>query len=172
LAAAVGAGIYVMLGALCAVGWKQSLRKSRNMVWFWGSLAGLQFFLACDALFGVRLVLAEIGREFFEREDWYQHRVPVQLAASIVGVTLAAWAIPGAKRLMRHLPRGCWLALAGTCVGIVLFCLAVISMHLIEDLMDWPIQALSLGRILRLFGCALTLAGTWTYLCRSSPGDK
>jgi len=169
LLAAAGACVYLTLSGLCLLSWRRSHSQKENWAWLWGFLAAGNLFFAVDAVFGIRLLIAEIGREIFKDHGWYAARRSFQgLASAVVllALGLIAW---GALRAARRVPPGCRLALAGLALSAIPFVIACISMHFMEDLMARPNAVLGLGAALRAAGCAVTGIGAWHFCARRRP---
>ncbi len=75
--AEAGTVIYAGLAFACgAAFWSAHRRSQASGCWL--VLTVLQAFFAADAFFGLRLALAEAGREFFQHRGWYADRRPIQ----------------------------------------------------------------------------------------------
>ena len=162
--AAVAMVVYAAVACLCAAAWHKARRRGRRAdAWWWGLLAAGQVFLATDAVLGIRLTLAEIGREYFVRRHWYGERWPVQYvlsAAAFMAVILGAIVL----HRVRKLPAGIPLAASGMLLSLLVFSIAAISMHRLENLLTWPFEPLALGTSLRAIACGLTALGAWRSL--------
>ena len=155
---------YAAVACLCGAAWHQARRRGlRADAWWWGLLAAGQVFLAADAVLGIRLTLAEAGREFFVRHDWYGQRWPLQYvlsAAALLAVILGAIVL----HRVRKLPAGIPLAASGLLLSLLIFSIAAVSLHRLENLLAWPFEPLALGTSLRTTACGLTALGAWKSL--------
>jgi hypothetical protein len=162
--AATGMVLYAGLACLCAVAWRKARRDGLPAAARgWGVVAMGQLFLGADAAFGIRLVLAEASREFFVQHGWYEQRWFVQaiLSAATLMTCVTGWMVLGRVRKM---PLGVRLALGGLLLSLLLFLIAVVSMHRLEVLLAWPFEPLALGTSMRAAACVLTATGAWKYL--------
>jgi len=116
-------------------------------------------FWAADALLGIRLGLAEMGRVWLKEQGWYAEHRPYQAALSAVMLIALGVLTWGSWRAARTFPLGCRLAIGGALVSLLPFLIAFISMHVFEDLMDWPLGLLGLVTMMRVGGWVLTGVG-------------
>lgn len=155
---------YAALACLCAAAWHKARHHGqRAEARWWGLMAAGHVFLAVDAALGIRLTLAETGREYFARHGWYGQRWPVQCvlsAAAFMVVILGAVVL----RRARKLPAGIPLAASGMLLSLLVFSIAAVSMHWLESLLAWPFEPLALGTSLRTIACGLTALGAWRSL--------
>ncbi len=168
---AVAAAAYLLLALLCAAAWRIARQRQPAHSWLWAILVLAQLFLATDALFAIRLDVAEMGRTFFQQHGWYGHRYPVQLvlsAAAFLAVPLLAASV---SRRSGKFPSGSGWAFLGTLLGLLVFAISGISMHFIEELLTWPSDPISLGNMIRVLGCVLTAFGAWRSLQVSPHGQ-
>jgi len=163
---AVGAaGIYLGMSGLCVVAWRKARGgATHGGARVWGGLAMIQLFWAADALLGIRLGVAEMGRVWFKEQGWYAEHRPFQAALSAVMLIALGVLTWGSWRVARTFPLSCRLAIGGALLALVPFLIACISMHFFEDLMDWPFGLLGLGTLARVGGCVLTGIGGWRFL--------
>jgi hypothetical protein len=113
----------------------------------------LQIFFAVDAGIGLRILVTEVGRQYFMHHGWYGRRRPVQ-AALILASFLTISAVTSSWLL--SVPRtslGNRLAIAGSVVSMFFFLVVAISLHSTESL-----ALMVFGKIL---GWVLTGAGIW-----------
>jgi hypothetical protein len=164
--AAAGAALYAWLACLCALTWRQAHRRGllAEARW-WGVLAAGQLFCTADAAFGIRMAVAEIGRRFSVQQDWYEYRGYAQaiLSAAVLLAIIAGWVV--SYRIRKGTP-GVRLALGGMLLSLLLFLIAGISMHRLENLLAWPFEPLAPRTSLRVLASGLTAAGAWLSLRR------
>jgi hypothetical protein len=150
--AITAAVVHAIFAVGCVVAWNRDKRTSRTSN-LWIFLMILQLFFAVDAGIGLRLLIADVGRQYFLHHGWYRRRRPVQAALTLtafftVSVVTSSWLLS-----IRRTAPASRLAIAGSGVLMGFFLTAAISLHYTE------IFALAVfGKIL---GCGLTGAGIW-----------
>jgi len=123
-------------------------------VWTWGILVVCQLMLAADGFLALRLMIAEVGREYFKDHGWYAEHggfqgIGVGMALVCLGAVAGAWVWLG-----RRMGPGVPMAIFGSVLSLVPFVMASISLHAAEDLMNWPLGILGIGTALRVIGSA------------------
>jgi hypothetical protein len=166
--AAAGMGLYAGVGCLCVAARSGAARRgaARNARW-WGLLAGCQGFLAADAAFGIRMILAGAGRSVVQEHGWYESRAIVQ-AMLLAGVSAMAVLAGIVVRRIRGLPRETRWAAGAALVSLLMFAVSVISMHKLEGLLAWPFEPLALRTSVRGAACLVTAAASVMSLRRKS----
>jgi hypothetical protein len=167
-----GAAIYLGLAGMSAAAWSKARGRALARAWLWGALAMTQVFLATDALLGIRLLIAQAGREFFREHGWYgEHRYfqAVLAAAMLMAMGAFTWV---ALHPARRSPLGCRLAIGGALLSLLMFLLACISLHSFEVWLDWPGKPLGMGTMARVGGCALMGIGGWQFHRRAGEGNN
>jgi hypothetical protein len=158
--AGAGTAIYAGLVFACVAAYWSARRHTPGSV-CWLALAALQAFFAADAWFGLRLAVAETGRQFFKHRGWYANRRPTQAVLSagalLISVLITLWLI----RQLRGRSKGCRLAISGTGLLTALFLLSAVSWHLIDKVLSLPAEPFTLGLLIRLAACGLTAMGVW-----------
>jgi hypothetical protein len=144
--------VHAILAVGCVVAWNRDKRTSRTSN-LWISLAILQLFFAVDAGIGLRLLIADLGRQYFLHHGWYGRQRPVQVALTLtafftVSVVTSRWLLS-----FRQTSRASRLAIGGSGVLMAFFLMATISLHDTESFAHAVF-----GKIL---GCSLTAAGIW-----------
>jgi hypothetical protein len=87
--AVAGAVIYLGLSSLFIAQWREARHHLVRASSLWGVLALTQLFLAADALYGLRMAIAGMGRELFREHVWYAYRWQFQAAlTAVVLITL------------------------------------------------------------------------------------
>ena len=152
LLAITAALVHSILAVGCVVAWNRDKRTSRTSN-LWISLVILQLFFAIDAGIGLRILIADVGRQYFLHHGWYRRRRPVQAALILtafftVSVATSSWLL-----YIRRTSLASRLAMAGSCVLMLFFLLAAISLH--------DTESFALAVFGRILGCGLTAAGIW-----------
>src|SRR5215467_2975262 len=81
--------VHAILAVGCVVAFNRDKRTSRTPN-PWIFLMILQLFFAVDAGFGLRLLVADVGRQYFLHHDWYRKRRPVQVALTVTAFLTAS----------------------------------------------------------------------------------
>jgi hypothetical protein len=69
-------------------------------------------------------------------------------------------------------PKGFRLAITGLALSLLFFTLSVISMHILENVLNWPIKPLSAAALGRLAGCILVALGALRFLGNGGPEQQ
>jgi len=150
--AVIGVFVHLLLTGACIVAWARD-RRSRWVSRSWLIFSGFELFFALDAGLGIRLRIAEVGREYFLRHGWYAHRRPFQALLVLWAVVLVSLVTYSFIKVKRNISTGCRTAAFGTAVLFVIFLNASISLHQTEKF-----KLAAAGRVL---GCGLTGFGAY-----------
>jgi hypothetical protein len=162
--AVTAAVVHATLAVGCLLAWIRDKNSSRNSN-LWISLMILQVVFAVDAFIGLRLLVADAGRQYFLAHGWYTGRRPLQATLTLIAFLLVVVLTGSGLFTIRRTSLAGRLAIAGSGILLVLFLTAAISLH--------EAESFALALFGRALGCSLTGAGIWlTIQGETSPGEQ
>ena len=162
-ALAVGGGVVHSLLAIgCMLTWLCTRRSGWiSASWLW--MAVVQAFFAVDSIVGIRLIIAEAGREYFTHHGWYDERRPMQMVLTLAAI-IAVLMIIRFISLAQGTSATHRMAVVGTGIVLALFLNSAISLHQTGDF--------SLSLAGRVLGCGLTGVGLGLGIRNACLSDK
>ena len=128
----------------------------------WFVFAGMMFLLGINKQLDLQTLFTQFGREVAQRQGWYEHRLPIQVAF-VVACSLLGLLSSAASLVLLHRQ---WQQCGIACIGVVCLIAFVVvraaSLHHVDTLLfDLPLFGNWMNLAFELCGTLVVATGAW-----------